>query len=282
MMKRLFVSLAVVFLGCLAVPCTLDAQDGAYYGERGNALYDKGDYDMAIANINQALRLFSPDETANIALAYYNLGRCWDAKKEQDKAIAYYNQSLAVNPNYANTYMNRGNVWSDKGEYDKALADYNQSLAVNPNDAASYCNRGGIWEKKGEYGKALADYNEALRLYNPNDTDIDRDVSTTAHNALGWLYATCPDKKYRDGKKAFENANKAYQSSGGNDWDKIDTLAAAYAESGDFEKAKEWEAKAIAMAATDKSATDEDKAEAKARLELYQQGKAYRQELKKK
>ena len=56
-------------------------------------------------------------------------------------------------------------------------------------------------------------------------------------------YATCPDDKYRDGKKAVENASKAYQLDDGKHWHCLGTLAAAYAESGDFEKAKEWEAK---------------------------------------
>ena len=87
--------------------------------------------------------------------------------------------------------------------------------------------------------------------FNPNDAD--------AYNGLAWLHATCPDEKYRDGKKAFENASKAYQLDGGKNWSYIDTLAAAYAESGDFEKAKEWQAKAIELATADKSATDKDK-----------------------
>ena len=65
-------------------------------------------------------------------------------------------------------------------------------------------------------------------------------------------------------------------------WSCVGTLAAAYAESGDFEKAKEWEAKAIEMATTDRSVTDKDKQEMRDRLELYKQGKPYREEPKKK
>jgi hypothetical protein len=54
-------------------------------------------------------------------------------------------------------------------------------------------------------------------------------------------------------------------------------LAAAYAESGNFEKAKEWETKAIEMAPDEKS-----KQEVRSRLALYKQGKPYHEELKKK
>ena len=80
------------------------------------------------------------------------------------------------------------------------------------------------------------DFNEAIRL-NPDDV-------ATLDN-LAWLHATCPEAKYRDGKKAVENASKAYQLDGGKHWGYCDTLAAAYAESGDFDKAKEWASKAI-------------------------------------
>ena len=103
-----------------------------------------------------------------------------------------------------------------------------------------------------------------------------------AYRDLAWLHATCPNEKYRDGKKAFENASKAYQLSGGKEWSYLVTLAAAYAESGHFDKAKFWEAKAIEMATTDKSVTDKERAELSSRLELYKQGKPYREEPKKK
>jgi tetratricopeptide (TPR) repeat protein len=154
-----------------------------------------------------------------------------------------------------------------------SFADYNQALAINPNVQNTYRNRGVVWGEKGEYDKAIADYNQALAV-DPKDV--------AACNALAWLHATCPDEKYRNGKKAFENANKAYQLDGGKSWGYIDTLAAAYAESGDFEKAAEWEAKAIEMAATDKSAKDKDKVEASSRLEIYKAKKPYREEPKEK
>ena len=47
------------------------------------------------------------------------------------------------------------------------------------------------------YDKAIADYNEAIRL-DPK--------YALAYNGLAWLAATCPDAKYRDGKKAVQSA----------------------------------------------------------------------------
>ncbi len=132
-------------------------------------------------------------------------------------------------------------------------------------------NRGLAWAAKGEYGKAIEDYTEAL-WNDPKDA--------CPYWNLARIEATCPDPEYRDGKKAVNNANKAYQLDSGEHWQCVGTLAAAYAEDGQFEKAKEWQAKAIELAKTDKSATDKKKAEARSRLELYKQGKPYREELK--
>jgi len=75
-----------------------------------------------------------------------------------------------------------------------------------------------------------------------------------------------------------ENANKAYQLSKGRNSSFLGTLAAAYAELGDFEKAKLWGAKAIQLTAADKSATDKDKAKMASYLEFFKQGKPYRDE----
>ena len=83
-------------------------------------------------------------------------------------------------------------------------------------------------------------------------------------------------------KRRSKTPRKASDSEGGENWHCVGTLAAAYAESGDFEKAKDWAAKAVELTKTDKAASDEDRSEARSRLELYKQGKPYREELKKK
>ena len=138
---------------------------------------------------------------------------------------------------------------------------------------------GSVCVDKGEYDEAIADFNRvlAIDLEYPQLCD-----NPQLYNILAWFYANCPDAKFRDGKKAVENASKAYQLGGGKNWSIVGTVAAAYAEKGDFKKALEWQAKAIELAATDKSVKDEDKAKARSRLELYKQNKPYREELKRK
>ena len=242
----------------------LDPKYASAYNERAEVYDKKGMHDKATADRTESARL-DPDMAAS---SYRNRGWVDFMKGEYDKAIADYTEAIRLDPEYFRAYHERAQAYDKKGEHDKAIADYSECIRLDPR-ASHYNERGWVYhDKKGEYDKAIADYDKALRL-DPNFAE--------ALNNLAWLYATCPDEKYRDGKKAVENANKACQLTAGGNWRFVDTLAAAYAESGDFEKAKEWESKAIELPATDKSA----KAEMVSRLELYKQGKPYREERKK-
>ena len=60
---------------------------------------------------------------------------------------------------------------------------------------------------------------------------------------LAWLLATCPDARHRDGKKAVEFAARHCLFVTGGTPNHLNTLAAAYAEGGDFAKAVEWQEK---------------------------------------
>jgi len=98
------------------------------------------------------------------ASAYNNRGFAWRGKGEYDKAIADYTEAIKLDPGYALAYGNRGFAWNEKGEYDKAIVDYTEAIKLDPGYAAAYNNRGFAWGKKGEYDKAIADYTEAIKL----------------------------------------------------------------------------------------------------------------------
>jgi len=162
-----------------------------------------------------------------------------------------------------NAYFNRGDAWYEKGEYDKAIADYTEVIQLNPKNLNAYLIRGDTWLEKGEYDKAIADYTEVIRLDPKN---------VGAYNALSWIYATCSDEKWRDGKKAIKYAIQACELTEWKDYQDLEALASAYAESGQFDEAIKWQEKTIELA------PEESKDSVRPALELYKSGKPYRQE----
>jgi len=196
--------------------------------------------------------------------SYVNRGAAWQHKKEYDKAIADYTEAIRLDPTYAPVYVKRGNAWLDKKNFDKAIADYNEAIRLIPTFAPAYRNRGDTWQSKKNYDKAIADYNEVIRLVPGNPG---------AYNALAWIWATCPEERLRDGKRAVELATRVCELTEWKYANPLDTLAAAYAEVGDFDKAVEWQEKAS------KLYTDaDDRKKGEDRLKLYQQRKPYREE----
>ena len=224
---------------------------------RGNAWSAKKDYDKAIADYSEVIRLHP-----EYALAYRNRGLAWHEKKDYESAIADFNQAIRIDPKYTPVFGSRANSWSAKKNYEKAVADYSEVIRLDPTCADAYCSRGLAWQEQKKFGKAIADYSEAVRI-DPNFVD--------AYNSRAWIWATCPDAKFRDGKKALESARHALELDP-KDAANMDTLAAAYAETGDFAEAVRWQEKAM------EDPQLKNDANARHRLELYRDKKPYRQE----
>jgi Flp pilus assembly protein TadD len=119
-----------------------------------------------------------------------------------------------------------------------------------------------VYAAKGEFGQAIADNNKAIHL-DPANAD--------AYNSLGWLLATCPVESIRDGHQAVEAAQKACELSGWKKWTFIDTLAAAFAEAGDFDQATKYQQQAMSM----DGLAAKDRAETQRKMDLFQQHKPY-------
>ncbi|HBI45283.1 MAG TPA: hypothetical protein DDY78_20885 [Planctomycetales bacterium] len=163
------------------------------------------------------------------------------------------------------TFNNRGNVLFDKWDYDKAVADYTEAVRLAPKFAVALSNRGAIWRVKKEYAQALADFDEALRI-NPK--------YPAPLNLRARILAACPKEQFRDGKRAIEDARLACELTKDQETTYLDTLAAAYAETGDFDAAVKWQTKVVASPRSSPMQIED----ARKRLKLYQDQKPYRDE----
>lgn len=131
----------------------------AVYNLRGSAYYDRGEYEIAVADFDDALKLGPPDGTI-----FHNRGNAWRGKGDYAKAIADYDMSIKANPKSAFSYQNRGISKEALGDLDGALTDINQAIRLDPTLPQPLINRTAIWRVRGDYDRAIADGSEAIRL----------------------------------------------------------------------------------------------------------------------
>lgn len=126
---------------------------------RGSAFYDRGEYDIAIADFSDALLV------GQSAIVFHNRANAYRAKGDYPRAIADYDQAIKLGPgDAAFAYQNRGVSKQSLGDVDGAMADINQAIRSNPRMPSAYMNRSVLWRAKGDYERAIADDDEAIRL----------------------------------------------------------------------------------------------------------------------
>jgi tetratricopeptide (TPR) repeat protein len=155
-----------------------------------------------------------------------------------------------------------GNHEKARDTYRKAQEIYEQLTKTKPNDAYALWGLG-----CSHYG--LKKYQDAIVAYQAA-TEADPNF-VACYAKLAFLYATCPEDKFRNGKEAANLAQKACELTEYESNTCIAVLAAAYAERGDFAKAIEYQKKAIDLA------DDEAKTEYEKRLATYKAHKPWRE-----
>ena len=125
---------------------------------RGVEYGNKGNYDQAIEDFNEALRIKPDDKVA----LYYRAG-AYRFKGNYDRAIEDYNAALRIEPDYQDALRARGLAYVGKGNYDRAIEDYTAALRIKP-DLLALLFRGVAYYNKGNYDRAIEDYTAALRI----------------------------------------------------------------------------------------------------------------------
>src|SRR5215468_9510702 len=128
----------------------------AFY-KRASGYYERGQYDRAIEDYNQAIRL-----NPNHANAFSNRGVAYGRKGDYDRAIENYDQAIRLNPKYINAFYNRGNAYRRKRDYDRAVQNYDQVIRLNPKHADAYSNRGLVRFYQGQFAAAVPDFSQAV------------------------------------------------------------------------------------------------------------------------
>jgi len=91
-------------------------------------------------------------------------GRAYGDKREYDRAIEDFNQAIRLDPHNAPAFNNRGRAFGGRREYDRAIEDFDRAITLDPNAAVAFNNRCFARATVNQFQKAVADCNESLRL----------------------------------------------------------------------------------------------------------------------
>jgi tetratricopeptide (TPR) repeat protein len=186
----------------------------------------------------------------------------------QPQVVIYDNNMPVVNNGYdprtldANTFPPIG--VPDQGP--QTIDDCNAAISNDPTNAALYLQRGNLWDTQRQYAAAVADFDQAIRL---------APAFAAAWNARGWLRATCADGRFRDGRSAYADARRACELTQWADGSIVDTLAAAFAEAGDFANAIKLGERAVQLCSND----PHTQREVLMHLEYFRAGQPIREDL---
>ncbi len=249
----------------------------------GHALSLQGKTDEAIASFRRALRDSTdhPRALQNLAKALYDRKQFVEAAdlyrrlalkdpenaeahfllansiRDNDPplAIACYRRAIELFPDYVEAHNNLAGALARQGQAAEAVEHFETALRLMPDHADAHYNLGMIFYGRGENVEAERHWRAAVRL-NPKKIEYLR--------PLAWALATSPEPAARNGAEAVKLAERAVQLSEKPDAAVIGTLAAAYAEAGQFADAVKNARQALELAT-----------ELRERVNLYESGKPF-------
>ena len=229
----------------------------------GCAIYDKADYEQAIKYFNKTLQL-----DPNYFDAFEGLASAYLSEEKITEAIEYCNKVISLNPKASRAYYIyyiKGLALYHQNLFEQAIANFQKSIEINPLFDKIYNDLATIYNRQGQIEKAVFYWNKAIQI-NPERPE--------SLNNLAWLRATHPDKKYRNFAESIRLAEKANKITSYKQPDLLDTLAAAYADAGQFDKATSFAEKAVESAAAQGNNTLAETF--KSRLRLYKMQQPFR------
>ena len=226
---------------------------------RSSVFTERQKYQEALDDVNRVLKI-EPGLVRGIWMRSILSGQLEDF----DQAIADIQLLIQNSPTQSQFKTQLAMLYNAADRPEDAVEIYNELIEDDSEDVDALRGRGDAFLSLSKHKEAVADYMEALKI------DSERDGVL---NNLAWVLATSPFDEIRDGEKAIEYAKKAAELTEWKEAHVLSTLASGYAETGDFEKAKELINKALEIS------EDEDQREGlNNELESYLDEKPWRED----
>ncbi|MEX1042004.1 MAG: tetratricopeptide repeat protein [Pirellulaceae bacterium] len=226
---------------------------------RAGLYFESEDVDSAIADTNRVLRL-----DGNNVQAILLRSTLYAAQEKYTEAIRDLETILRQDDDNYAVLLQIGFFHQANKKPRKAIEIFDQVLKKDPNNLMAIRSRSDAMLSVGDHKGAIQGYEKAMAIKNDDDGIL---------NNYAWVLATSPQDEVRDGEKSIELAKKACEVTEYSRPHILSTLAAAYAETGDFENAKKWSQKALDIADGDPEMVEHLEKE----LESFKQEKPWRE-----
>jgi len=193
--------LAIAILLLLGQP---DAPAWAQWTDDAQKCAETADPNLAFELCTRAIQSGALSGTG-LAATFSNRGNAYQSKGDYQRAIQDYDEALRLDPDSALAFNNRGSAYQHMGNYERAIQDYDQAIRLDSSSALAYNNRGRANHLKEDYAKALKDYGDAIELdpdfplpfYNRGLTRFDQGLFIAAVPDFVRAVQLDPAKPYR-------------------------------------------------------------------------------------
>jgi tetratricopeptide (TPR) repeat protein len=225
---------------------------------RARVYFQKEKYEEALKDVDKILTFQEGDVDALYLRSFIYAGmEDYEPAIEDMQLLA---DQIPGEPLFRNALAG---LYNSANQPEKAIEIYNDLLKEDSQDQRALAGRGDARLNAGLHAEAVVDYEAALKLDEEDDHVL---------NNLAWLLSTSTFDDVRNGQRALELATRAAEVTEFKEAHILSTLAAAYAETGDFEKAVEWSEKSVEIASEGRQKEDLQK-----ELETFRGGKPVRE-----